>query len=288
MLRVLADAATCPTEKQKLLFLCDSKNRQQYQSEIIQESKTIASVLLEFPSISIEPSLVMELMTRLQCRYYSISSSSRVHPNNPAITAVKLQYETPKGNIVVGTASQFLSTLSVGSIVPIFIRKSNFKLPRNYDRPIIMIGPGSGVAPFRGFLQERQHYVDKGREMGQAWLFFGCRYQRLDFLYKDEFEYFLESGGALTHFKVAFSRDNVNQKVYVQHLMTQHSQDLYNLIKDKNAVIYVCGDAMNMARDVNSVLIGIIEKEGSLSHEASVEFVKGLRKDGRYLEDVWS
>ncbi|KAI5301014.1 NADPH-cytochrome P450 reductase [Ascosphaera atra] len=172
--------------------------------------------------------------------------------------------------------------------LPVHIRHSNFKLPSDPKRPIIMIGPGTGVAPFRGFVQERVELKKRGEEVGFMILFFGCRGEEEDFLYREEWEEHLRILGSEA-FKLvtAISRAQTH-KVYVQHRLREHARFVNDLLEQQRANFYVCGDASHMAREVNAVLVEIIAEQRGLALDAAEEVVKRMRTKGQYLEDVWS
>lgn len=186
--------------------------------------------------------LLLEFLPRLQPRYYSISSSPRASPGHVSVTAVVLRYESRIGRQVNGVATNYLSLkLPAGQehpTVPIFVRKSQLRLPAQSRTPVIMIGPGTGFAPFRGFLQEREYLKSQGRELGPTVLFFGCRHKSEDYIYQEQLEKW-HSEGIITELHVAFSRDQ-EKKVYVQHLLQQNRLKMWNLLKE-GAHVYVCG-----------------------------------------------
>jgi sulfite reductase (NADPH) flavoprotein alpha-component len=179
-----------------------------------------------------------------------------------------------------GVCSTFLAERAQAG-VPVFVHTAkHFRVPENTDAPAIMVGPGTGIAPFRAFLQERQATGAKGPN----WLFFGEQKAASDFFYKDEFEAATASG-LLSKFTTAFSRDQ-SEKIYVQHRMLEHGADLYDWL-EKGALFYVCGDAKNMAKDVDAALHSVVEKHGEKSPEQAKEYIDALKKDKRYRKDVY-
>jgi sulfite reductase (NADPH) flavoprotein alpha-component len=179
-------------------------------------------------------------------------------------------------------ASIFLAERAApGAPVPVFVQPSHgFRLPANGDAPVIMIGPGTGIAPFRAFLQERRALGAGGRN----WLFFGDQHGATDFLYRDEIEGFARDG-LLTRLDTAFSRDQPD-KIYVQHRMRQHAAELWAWLQD-GAQIYVCGDAIRMARDVDTALVHIIAKQGRMEMAGAKAHLAQLAREQRYQRDVY-
>ena len=191
-----------------------------------------------------------------------------------------VQYEA-HGRERKGVCSNLTAGLEPGDKIPVYIHENkNFRLPENPEAPIIMVGPGTGVAPFRSFMQEREEIGATGK----SWMFFGDQHFVTDFLYQTEWQKWLKNG-VLTNMDVAFSRDS-DEKVYVQHRMLQHSKELYQWLQE-GAYFYVCGDKDRMAKDVQNTLIEIIEKEGNLNREQAEEYLSELRQQKRYLRDVY-
>ncbi|SEN43925.1 sulfite reductase (NADPH) alpha subunit [Paenibacillus sp. OK076] len=221
------------------------------------------------------------VLRKIPARLYSIASSSKSFPDEVHLTVRAVRYES-RGRERYGVCSVHLAErVELGDTLPVFIQQNpNFKLPENPDAPIIMIGPGTGVAPFRSFLGERE---ETGAE-GKTWLFYGDQHFSTDFLYQTEWQRWLKDG-VLTKMDVAFSRD-AEEKVYVQHRMLEHSKELYQWLQE-GAVIYICGDEKRMAHDVHAALATILEQEGGLTPEQAAEYLTRLQQEKRYQRDVY-
>lgn len=241
----------------------------------------VLSVLERFPDARMSPEEFVETLEPLQPRLYSISSSQKMAPNEVHLTVGVVRYEI-NGRERKGVASTFLSErLPPNSPVEVFIQKeSNFFLPENDDTPIILVGPGTGVAPFRAFLQERE----ARRAKGEAWLFFGDQRRNFDFIYEKEWNTFLNSG-ILTHLTTAFSRDQ-DRKVYVQHQMREQGETIWSWIQ-RGAYFYVCGDGKQMAGDVDRALTEIVGTYGNMNGASASDYVQTMRRRGRYQRHVY-
>lgn len=257
-------------------------------------------------------SIVVEGIHKIQPRYYSISSSSLEQKDTISITAIVESVEVPNApHVVKGVTTNYLLALKQmqhgdphpdphgldyaitgprnkydGIHVPVHVRHSNFKLPSDPSRPIIMVGPGTGVAPFRGFVRERAKQARAGEDVGKTMLFFGCRKRTEDYIYEEEWESHKHDMGDKFEMITAFSREGPT-KTYVQHLMKDHAEEIDRLLQQK-AYFYVCGDAANMAREVNTVLAQIIAQQRGLPESKGEEIVKAMRSSNTYQEDVWS
>lgn len=240
----------------------------------------LLDLLEEFPSSISEQELV-DVLRILPARLYSISSSQAAVGEEVHITVSTVRY-TNKGRKRSGVCSGFLADqIGIDSAVSIFIEKNPaFKLPENEETPIILIGAGTGVAPYRAFLQDRESNNQKGK----TWLFFGERRFHSDFLYQVEWQKLLKDG-YLEKIDVAFSRDQ-EQKVYVQDRLIEKQQEVFEWL-NKGASIYLCGDMKQMARDVQKALLRIIEAEGGMSEEKALEYLKSLKKSKRFQTDVY-
>lgn len=243
----------------------------------------VIDLLLENPSAKFEPQEFMLTQKKLNIRLYSISSSQKAHPEEVHLTVATVRY-TSHGRTRGGVASTFLAErITVGeTLIPVFVNHGKgFRLPEPHEEtPVIMIGPGTGIAPFRAFLEERKATAAKGK----AWLFFGEVSEKTCFFYKDEFESYLAEG-TLTKLTTAWSRDQA-EKIYVQHKMLENSAEIYAWL-EQGAIVYVCGDAARMAVDVDKALHSIIEKEGGKTPEEAIAYMAAFKEAKRYRRDVY-
>ena len=241
----------------------------------------VLAALHKFPNARPDPEAFIECLEPLQPRVYSISSSLKADPGRVSLTVDAVRYEVDK-RMRLGVCSTFLGgRIEEGDKVRIYVQKAqHFALPEDPAKPIIMIGPGTGIAPFRAFLRERLATQSPGRN----WLFFGHQRSNCDFFYEDELLP-MRSSGHLTRLTLAWSRDG-KEKIYVQHRMLEVGRDLWSWLND-GAHVYVCGDAQRMAKDVEAALIDVIAQHGGCSPPDAVKFLADLKAKGRYQADVY-
>ena len=237
--------------------------------------RQLADVLQQYP-IECSADELLGTLRRLQPRLYSIASSAKAFPREVHLTVAAVRYGKRKG-----VSSTFLADRVGDGEVPLFVQPSkHFRTPSDGDVPMIMIGPGTGIAPFRAFLQERRALGHQGRN----WLFFGEQHAASDFYYKDELQG-MQQDGLLTHLSLAFSRDQA-QKVYVQDRIREQGAQLWGWLQD-GARLYICGDASHMAKDVDQALRHVAQTHGGLGAEGAVEYWRQLSEQKRYLRDVY-
>lgn len=242
--------------------------------------RQLADVLHEYP-VDMSAEELLAMLRKMQPRLYSISSSPKAQAGQVHLTVSVVRYDNGR-KLRKGVSSTFLADRAgTDATVPVFVQKSaHFRLPEQGDTPIIMVGPGTGVAPFRGFLHERRARGDSGSN----WLFFGEQKSATDFYYREEMEAF-QKDGLLTRLDQAFSRDQAD-KVYVQDRMREQGRELWRWL-EAGARFYVCGDASRMAKDVDAALKAVVAEHGSMSAEQAQDYVAKLGKDKRYLRDVY-
>lgn len=237
-------------------------------------------LLRQHPSVKFTPEEFAKFLRKLLPRLYSIASSQKLNENSVHLTVATVRYDS-HGRPRKGVASTFLAERCEDASFYVFVHPAKgFRLPEDPATDIVMVGPGTGVAPFRAFLQERKITGATGRN----WLFFGEQREKCDFLYQDEFEA-LQKEGVLTKFHTAFSRDQ-GQKVYVQHRMLENASQIWQWLEG-GAHFYVCGDAMRMAKDVDVALHEIVAKEGGKTPEEAAQYVETLKTEKRYKRDVY-
>jgi len=241
----------------------------------------VIDFLVEHPSVKFVPEEFVGLLTKLQPRLYSVASSLRAFPDQVHFIVDVVTYES-NGRVRKGVCSTFMAERADNVPVPVYPSSAkHFHLPEDGDTPIIMIGPGTGIAPFRAYLQERKALGAKGKN----WLFFGAQRESCDYAYKEDFDQF-KRDGLLTRLDCAWSRDQAH-KVYVQHRLLENGAEIWKWLDGEGAQFFVCGDARRMAKDVDAALRKIVQEQGGKSVEQANEYVEKLKSDKRYKRDVY-
>jgi cytochrome P450/NADPH-cytochrome P450 reductase len=282
----LAAHTECPWTRPRLLALAADEAR--YREEVLAPRRSLIDLLEEFPACQVPFNRYLEMLPPLRPRYYSISSSPLRDERRCSVTVAVVEGPARSGRGTFhGVCSGYLLHRKEGDLVHAFVKdtRSAFRLPESPSTPIIMIGPGTGIAPFRGFLQERAALRERGQAVGPALLFFGCRHPRQDFIYEDELRAFADRG--VVRLLACFSRVPGEQKTYVQDQVRRHGAEVWKLI-EQGAVVYVCGDATRMAPDVRRALAAIHREETGADERAALDWLDGLAAEGRYLVDVWA
>jgi sulfite reductase (NADPH) flavoprotein alpha-component len=274
--KAVAEKAT-GTAKDKLQAICsDEKKLDEYVFD-----RDVVDVLHDAPGVHLEPSEIPGLLNKIAPRLYSIASSPDHRTGEVHLTVAVVQYAS-HGRTKQGLASGYLANLADQASVPVYVQPTrHFHLPAP-DRDVIMVGPGTGIAPFRAFLQHRAKHGHSGRN----WLFFGDQHAKTDFLYSEEFAA-AQKSGHLHKLSTAFSRDQA-EKIYVQHRMEEEGAELWRWL-EKGAYFYVCGDAKRMAKDVHAALLKIVSQHGGKTPEQAEEWVSVTfaKTEKRYLKDVY-
>nr|XP_036849380.1 nitric oxide synthase, brain isoform X1 [Manis javanica]XP_036849381.1 nitric oxide synthase, brain isoform X1 [Manis javanica]XP_036849382.1 nitric oxide synthase, brain isoform X1 [Manis javanica]XP_036849384.1 nitric oxide synthase, brain isoform X1 [Manis javanica]XP_036849385.1 nitric oxide synthase, brain isoform X1 [Manis javanica] len=287
-LQQFASLATSEKEKQRLLVL--SKGLQEYEEWKWGKNPTIVEALEEFPSIQMPTTLLLTQLSLLQPRYYSISSSPDMYPDEVHLTVAIVSYHTRDGEgpIHHGVCSSWLNRIQADEVVPCFVRGApSFHLPRNPQVPCILVGPGTGIAPFRSFWQQRQFDIQhKGMSPCPMILVFGCRQSKIDHIYREE-TLQAKNKGVFRELYTAYSREPDRPKKYVQDILQEQlAEPVYRALKEQGGHIYVCGD-VTMAADVLKAIQRIMTQQGKLSVEDAGVFISRLRDDNRYHEDIF-
>jgi len=275
----LAAKATAPAERTRLAELLQPEAKEVLAAFL--HEREFVDLLAEFPSARPTPQEFVDHLRKLMPRLYSIASSPRAYPAEVHLTVAIVRYETNHRSRVGVCSSYLADRVATGTTpMPVFISHSHFSPPEDGSKDVIMVGPGTGIAPFRAFVQDR---VASGAT-GRNWIFYGDQHRATDFLYEEEWRERLAKG-QLARLDTAFSRDQL-LKVYVQDRMRENAAELWSWIKG-GAYFYVCGDAKRMAKDVDTALFDIVAQQGGLDAAAATEFVKQLKKDRRYQRDVY-
>jgi cytochrome P450/NADPH-cytochrome P450 reductase len=288
-IQIMAEHTRCPMTKPKLLGFVgdDAAASERYRAEVLGRRKSVYDLLDEHPACELSFPAFLEMLSLLAPRYYSISSAPAGDATRCSITTAVVEGPAHSGRgTYKGVCSNYLAGRRVGDIVQATVRetKAGFRLPDDPAVPIVMIGPGTGLAPFRGFLQARAAQKAAGATLGPALLFFGCRHPDQDFLYADELKAFAAAGICELH--VAFSRGD-GPKTYVQHLIAAQKDRVGGLI-EQGAITYVCGDGSKMEPDVKATLMTIHRERAGVDEAAAARWIAYLGTANRYVLDVWA
>lgn len=288
-IQIMSENTRCPMTKPKLLAYLgdDAAATERYRAEILTKRKSVFDLLDEHPACELPFHAYLEMLSPLAPRYYSISSSPSVDANSCSVTVAVVEGPASSGRgVYKGICSNYLASRRAGETVHATVRetKAGFRLPDDAGVPIIMIGPGTGLAPFRGFLGEREARKAGGASLGPAMLFFGCRHPDWDFLYAGELKAWAAAG--ITELYTAFSRAE-GPKTYVQHLVTAQKDRVWSLI-EQGAIIYVCGDGGKMEPDVKAALAAIHREKAGADAAAAARWIDEMGTSNRYVLDVWA
>ena len=287
-LKQLAHYARDDMDRKALLRMAAKEGKAEYKDKIVECHVGIYDIVTKLcPSITCPLEHFIMVCPKMQPRYYTISSSSTVHPKNIHITFSVTQETKKDGGTFTGCCSGYLQRKQIGDPVRVYVRDSTFRLPKQIERPVIMIGPGTGIAPMRAILQERSHIrqAQPNANHGPNILYFGCKNRTMDYIYRDELEAF-QNEGALTELHLAFSREQ-KEKVYVQHLLAQRAAETYQYIHQEKASIFVCG-AVLMGAAVDHTLQDIIMEQGGVSREEAKGYLDKMALEGRFVQELWS
>ncbi len=284
-IRALAASNPCPPHKVELEQLLEDEV---YKQEVLEKRVTMLDLLEEYTSCLMEFEQFLALLPPLRVRYYSISSSPRIDKERTTITVSVVRGEAWNGKgEYKGISSNYLASVESGDHIACFIRtpETAFQLPEKPETPIIMVGPGTGIAPFRGFIQSRSVQQEAGETLGEAHLYFGSRHPEQDFLYEEELKEADQRGLVTLH--TAFSRQPDKPKTYVQHVMEENIDHLLFLL-EQGAHLYICGDGSKMAPEVTETLILHYQKRHETNKEEAAEWLYQLEQSGRFAKDVWA
>ncbi|KAK9818129.1 hypothetical protein WJX72_007597 [[Myrmecia] bisecta] len=308
LLRLLGEHCGDAAQRRQLLLLASRGGKDAYAKEIREGQPSLLDLLQRFPSCQPPLAALLDALPPLAPRMYSIASSPLEHPGQAHVAFSVVRFLTANGQrqgVATTWLAKLVEPITSGRLkaseltlrLPLYLRSGGaFRPPEDLQVPSLMIGPGTGVAPFRGFLQHRRQLLrqrppqagagSQAEAAGPAWLFFGCRTKQDDYLYGDEWDAFVKDG-TLSHYEVAFSRAQAS-KVYVQHLMQQQGEALHRLVTAPGAHIFVCGDGALMAKDVHATLVSLLEKNGSMTSAEASAALAAMTKEKRYIRDIWS
>jgi cytochrome P450 / NADPH-cytochrome P450 reductase len=284
-LRALAEGCPCPPEQRQLIELASEAA---FAREVQGQKLSLIDVLTRFASVPCPLPLLLSLRPVLKPRYYSISSSPKRLSRACSITVGVHNFSGPQEARREGLCSHYLLHSPAGTQIRMLVKdtRSSFRLPADPTKPVLLIGPGTGLAPMRAFIQERGALRAAGEAVGKTVLFFGCRRPDHDYIYREELEQHLREG-TLDHLYLAFSRQPDQPRTYVQDLLLRHA-DVVRSLLGEGASIYVCGDARKMAAEVQHALAQIVAASHGSSPAEADAMLETWKSEGRYLQDVWA
>lgn len=280
--------ATAKHERERLEELASPEEQEDLIRYNDRERRTYIEVLNDFPSVKIPLDVLVDLIPRLRPRAFSISSSALAHPNRIQVTVALVDFLTPFKRRKLGICSEYLRQLNPTEnivMVPISLKRGSFHIPDDISVPLILVGPGTGIAPFRSLCHERDALRRKGNVLGDIMIVFGNRNRSKDYLYSEEWESFLSSG-TITDFLVAFSRDQ-EHKVYVQHIIKENARRVWELIK-QGAHIFVAGASGQMPKSVREAFLYVIKNHGGMNQDEADQVLKNMETRRKYCVECWS
>lgn len=284
----LADMATDEKEKATLMMICgdSAQGKAEFKRLAGEDYVTYADLLYRFKSAHPSVKQLIEIIPAIKARHYSIASSMRMHPDSVHLLVVEVSWMTKSGKLRHGQASHFLSNLQPGDTITVSVRPSVMNLPPNNEAPVIMAGLGTGMAPFRAFIQERAALREAGVKVGPMALYFGSRQRAAEYLYGEELEAY-RIDGLLTRLRLAFSRDDPDgRKIYIQNKMQRDAPHLATMLLNQPGAFYLCGPTWP-APDVEEAIQTGFEKHGKLDKQQSKQVLEEMKKDERYVLEVY-
>jgi len=288
-LKLLSSYAKDAVDRKALQRLSSKEGKQEYKEKIVEAKVGLVQLLKLCPSLEIPLEHLIGNVCRFQLpRFYTIASCHKVHPKSIHLTVAITKEQRQDGSLFEGVCSTHISK-GLNESLRVFVRPSTFRLPKEISTPVVMIGPGTGIAPMRAFLQDRKHQFEQENigSMNNV-LYFGCKKEEMDYIYRDELEGY-QADGTLTDLHLAFSRKNPKQKEYVQHLLQKNAASTHSLLVEQGAYVFVCG-GVKMGHDVTEALKEILVEgsQGSMTHESASEYLSKLSSEGRFVQELWS
>ncbi|KAJ1790455.1 sulfite reductase [NADPH] flavoprotein component [Coemansia sp. RSA 2399] len=279
----LADFAADEKEADKLRLLTTSEGSIEFKDRVA-DTVTYAELLLEFASARPSVLHLVDLIAPIKPRHYSIASSAKMHPGSVHLCVVTVEWKNSKGQLRTGQCTRFLNSLNIGDEVVVSVKPSVMKLPPLDSQPVIMAGLGTGMAPFRAFIEERAVRKLEGVNVGPMTLYFGSRHRAMEYLYGEEFEAY-HADGLLTNLRLAFSRDQ-KEKVYIQHRMREDSEMLSSHILSQDGSFYLCGPTWPTG-DVKDAMVAAFTEFGGVKASEASKVIEELKEGERYILEVY-